>query len=55
MKSLAIELGSYTVKVNTICPGSVEGERLEKVIEAEVNSKGITRGKVYHAYSEEIQ
>tara|TARA_A100001037_G_scaffold164601_1_gene148143 strand:+ start:112 stop:291 length:180 start_codon:yes stop_codon:yes gene_type:complete len=25
---------------------------LDKVIEAEVNSKGMTRDKVYHAYSE---
>ena len=47
MKSLAIELGSFNVRVNSICPGSVEGERLEKVIEAEVKSKGMTRGKMY--------
>ena len=47
MKSLAIELGSYTIKVNAICPGSVEVERLEKVIEAEVKSKGMTRDKIY--------
>ena len=47
MKSLAIELESYNVKVNAICPGSVEGERLEKVIEAEVKSKGMTRDKIY--------
>ena len=52
MKSLAIELGSYTIKVNAICPGSVEVERLEKVIEAEVKSKGMTRDKIYQAYSE---
>ena len=43
MKCLAIELGPYNVKVNSICPGSVEGERLEKVIEAEVKSKGMTK------------
>ena len=47
MKSLATELESYNVKVNAICPVSVEGERLEKVIEAEVKSKGMTRGKIY--------
>ena len=28
------------------------GERLEKVIEAEVKSKGMTRDKIYQAYSE---
>ena len=52
MKSLYIELGSYKVKVNEISPGSVEGERLEKVIEAEVKSKGMTRDKIYQAYTE---
>tara|TARA_B100001248_G_C27261529_1_gene398667 strand:+ start:612 stop:737 length:126 start_codon:yes stop_codon:yes gene_type:complete len=31
--------------VNAICPGSVEVERSEKVIEAEVKSKGMTREK----------
>ena len=52
MQSLAIELGPYNVKVNSICPGSVEGERLEKVIEAEVKSKGMTRDKICQAYLE---
>ena len=39
----------YNVKVNAICPGSVEGERLKRVIEAEVKSKGMTRDKIYQA------
>ena len=39
----------YNVKVNAICLGSVEGERLERVIEAEVKSKGMTRDKIYQA------
>ena len=52
MKSLAIELGPFNAQVNAICPGSVECKRLEKVIEAEVKSKGITRDKLYQAYTE---
>ena len=51
MKPLAIELGPFNVKVNAICPGSVEGERLERVIEAEVKSKGMTRDEIYQAYT----
>ena len=47
MKSLAIELEAYNIKVNAISPGSFEGRRLEKVIEAEVKSKGMTRDKIY--------
>ena len=34
-KSLAIELGPYDVRVNAICPGTVKGERMERVISAE--------------------
>ena len=52
MKSLAIELGPYNVNVNAICPGSVEGDRLERVIESEVISKGMSRDKIYKAYTE---
>ena len=51
MKSLAIELGSYDIRVNAICPGSVEGERLEKVVEAEIETKGMTRDEIYNAYT----
>ena len=35
-----------------ICLGSVEGEILEKVIEAEVKSKVMMIDKTYQAYSE---
>ena len=33
-KSLAIELGKYKIRVNAICPGSVEGDRMKRVINA---------------------
>ena len=33
-KTLAIELGKYKIRVNAICPGSVEGDRMDRVIEA---------------------
>ena len=51
MKSLAIELGPYNIRVNAICPGSVEGERLEKVIDAEIKTKRMTREEIYDAYT----
>ena len=31
-RSLATELGPYNIQVNAICPGAVEGERVEAVI-----------------------
>ena len=31
-KSLAMELGKYKIRVNAICPGSVKGDRMQRVI-----------------------
>ena len=33
-KTLAMELGKYKIRVNTICPGSVEGDRMKRVVDA---------------------
>lgn len=40
MKTLACELGPYGVRVNAICPGAVEGERMERVLKNEAAAKG---------------
>lgn len=39
-KSLAIELGPHGVRCNAICPGSVRGERMQRVIEGEAALRG---------------
>ena len=41
-KSLAMELGPDKIRVNAICPGVVEGERIERVIAAKAEALGIT-------------
>jgi len=41
-KTLAMELGPFGIRANAICPGGVEGERLERVIRLESAEKGIT-------------
>ena len=41
-KTLAMELGPFGIRANAICPGGVEGERLERVTRAEAEEKGIT-------------
>ncbi len=33
-KTLAMELGKYKIRVNAICPGSVEGDRMKHVVDA---------------------
>ncbi|MCB1377772.1 MAG: SDR family oxidoreductase [Alphaproteobacteria bacterium] len=40
-KSLAIELGPYDVRCNAICPGSVAGDRINRVIQGEAELRGV--------------
>ena len=40
MKTLAIELGAANVRVNAICPGSIEGDRMERVLSIESEATG---------------
>ena len=49
-KSLAVELGPFDVRVNAICPGIVEGARIERVIQAEAESRGLSRDAVRKEY-----
>ena len=41
-KSLAIEAGPEGIRVNCIQPGDVEGERIERVIQAKAKAFGVT-------------
>ena len=41
-KTIAMELGPFGIRANAVCPGSVEGERLERVMRLEAEEKGIT-------------
>lgn len=45
-KSLAMELGKFNIRVNAICPGSVSGDRINRVIEAKAKSLNITVSEV---------
>jgi NAD(P)-dependent dehydrogenase (short-subunit alcohol dehydrogenase family) len=31
-KTLAMELGKYKIRVNAVCPGTIKGDRMERVI-----------------------
>jgi NAD(P)-dependent dehydrogenase (short-subunit alcohol dehydrogenase family) len=49
-KSLAVELGPYGVRANAICPGSVDGARMQHVVKAEAESRGIAIDLVHKEY-----
>jgi NAD(P)-dependent dehydrogenase (short-subunit alcohol dehydrogenase family) len=51
MKTLAMELGPFGIRANAICPGSVEGPRMEGVLQREAEAKGMTRDQVYDGYA----
>lgn len=51
MKTLAMELGPHGIRANAICPGAVEGPRMEGVLMREAAAKGMTRDQVYAGYA----
>ncbi|MEM8732247.1 MAG: SDR family oxidoreductase [Pseudomonadota bacterium] len=52
MKTLAMELGPSGVRVNAICPGAVEGARMDRVVAAEAAARGRTEAEVRALYAE---
>ena len=49
-RTLASELGPFGIRVNAICPGAIEGERIVRVIAAEAKAKGKTPEAVRQGY-----
>jgi len=49
-KALAIELGPDQIRVNAICPGAVEGDRINRVIAAKAKARGIPFDQMYEDY-----
>jgi NAD(P)-dependent dehydrogenase (short-subunit alcohol dehydrogenase family) len=45
-KSMAMELGPHNIRVNAVCPGDVEGERIDRVVAAEARNRGISEEDV---------
>ena len=41
-KSLSMELGAFGIRVNAICPGAVAGPRIERVIAADAEARGLS-------------
>ena len=41
-KTLAMELGPHKIRVNALCPGDVEGERIRRVITMEAENRGMS-------------
>ena len=50
MKTLAMELGPFGVRVNALCPGAVEGPRMDRVVANEAVARGVTEPAVRASY-----
>ena len=50
MKTLAMELGPHGIRVNVISPGSVQGDRMNGVIEKEAAARGVPIEDVRQSY-----
>jgi NAD(P)-dependent dehydrogenase (short-subunit alcohol dehydrogenase family) len=51
-KALAIELGAAQIRVNAICPGAVEGERINRVVAAKAEALGASFEEMRQEYVE---
>ncbi len=50
-KSVAAETGPFNIRCNAICPGSVDGDRMDRVIAAEAEATGKSPDTVRTEYS----
>ncbi|WP_282606886.1 SDR family oxidoreductase [Pelagibius sp. Alg239-R121] len=53
-KTLAMELGRDNIRVNAIAPGSITGDRMERVIAAHATADGISEDRVRAMYTQGV-
>lgn len=51
--TLAMELGEFGIRVNTLCPGSVDGDRMCRVIAAEADVTGVPVAELRDTYEKQ--
>ena len=54
MKTVAMELGPFGIRTNSLCPGSVDGPRMDSVIEREAAAKNTTADVIRNGYAKGV-
>ncbi len=49
-KTLAMELGEFGIRANAICPGSVDNERMDRVVALEAEATGRSPGEIREGF-----
>lgn len=49
-KTWAMELGPEKIRVNALCPGSVEGARIERVVQEDASARGLSEDEIRSLY-----
>ena len=52
-KTWAMELGPFNIRVNAICPGSVDGPRIDAVIERDAAERGLKPEEIRQMYKQQ--
>jgi NAD(P)-dependent dehydrogenase (short-subunit alcohol dehydrogenase family) len=52
VRTLAVELGPYAIRVNCVCPGAVEGPRILSVISAQAQAQGISEEEARRQFTD---
>ena len=53
-KTLAMELGAFNIRVNAICPGSINGPRMDQVIATEAATRAVSPEMVRRNYTKQV-
>ena len=52
--TLAMELGEFGIRTNTLCPGSVGGDRMDRMIAAEAAETGVEAQEIRRKYADQV-
>ncbi len=53
-RTVALDVGEYNINVNVVCPGIVEGPRMDKLCEEKAKKRGWTSQEVYQEYVDDM-